>query len=46
MHLVVPRDEDWHPALATARDILAEYKVTHPTIQVEPPDHIEQDSIV
>lgn len=46
VHLVVPRDEDWHPALDTARDILAEYKVTHPTIQVEPPDHVERDTVV
>ena len=46
VHLVVPRDEDWHPALDTARDILAEYDVTHPTIQVEPPDHVERDTVV
>lgn len=45
-HLVVPRDEDWHRVLDTAGDILAGYGVTHPTIQVEPPNHIERGSAV
>ncbi|OBJ90120.1 MAG: cation transporter [Mycobacterium sp.] len=45
-HLVVPRDKDWHSVLDTAHDILAGYGVTHPTIQVEPPDHIERASVV
>lgn len=45
-HLVVPRDEDWHRVLDTAHDILAGCGVTHPTIQVEPPGHIERDSVV
>ena len=45
-HLVVPRDEDWHAVLDTAVQILADYGVTHPTIQVEPPDHVERDRVV
>lgn len=45
-HLVVPQDGDWHRVLDTASDILAEYGVTHPTIQVEPPNHTERDTAV
>nr|WP_237708414.1 cation diffusion facilitator family transporter [Mycobacterium marinum] len=46
VHLVVPRSLDWHRVLDTARDILADYGVTHPTIQVEPVDHVERGSLV
>ena len=46
VHLVVPSDGDWHGVLDTARDILAEYGVTHPTIQIEPPGHVEGKSVV
>ena len=45
-HLVVPQDADWHRVLDAARDMLAGYGVTHATIQVEPPDHVERDSVV
>lgn len=47
VHLVVPRDGEWHRVLDAARDILVDdYGVTHPTIQVEPPDHVERDTVV
>lgn len=46
VHLVVAEDDDWHPALDAARAILDEYGVTHPTIQVEPADHVEPDSVL
>lgn len=45
-HLVVPEDADWHRVLDSAREMLAGYGVTHATIQVEPPDHVERDSVV
>ena len=46
VHLVVPREADWHPALDAARALLGEYGVTHPTIQVEPADHVEPGNVV
>lgn len=46
-HLAVPRDGNWHGVLDAAREILADYGVTHCTIQVEPSDdHVERDNAV
>ncbi|RSM45304.1 cation transporter, partial [Actinoplanes sp. ATCC 53533] len=42
-HIVIADDADWHAVLDRTRQILAEkYGVTHPTIQLEPADHVEQ----
>ncbi|WP_177344585.1 cation transporter [Tersicoccus phoenicis] len=44
VHIVVDDVEvDWHSILDQARDILRKkYGVTHPTIQLEPDEHIEE----
>lgn len=44
VHIVVDDVEvDWHSILDQARDILMKkYGVTHPTIQLEPDEHIEE----
>ena len=42
VHLVVDDDVDWHSVLDQSRDLLSSrYAVTHPTIQLEPADHVE-----
>lgn len=43
VHIVVDSvDIDWHSVLDQARQILADkYGVTHPTIQLEPDEHVE-----
>ncbi|WP_328967469.1 cation diffusion facilitator family transporter [Streptomyces sp. NBC_00239] len=42
-HVVIKDGADWHAVLDQSRQILAErYRVTHPTIQVEPADHTEE----
>lgn len=42
-HIVIADDADWHAVLDRTRQLLAEkYGVTHPTIQLEPLDHVEQ----
>lgn len=44
-HVVVEDDADWHTVLDQTRQILAErYAVTHPTIQLEPVEHVEEPS--
>lgn len=46
VHLVVADDNAWHPVLDAARAVLDEYGVTHPTIQVEPADHVEPEGAI
>ena len=42
VHIVVEDDATWHRVLDRTRRILTEkYAVTHPTIQLEPADHVE-----
>ncbi len=42
-HVVIDEDADWHGILDQARTTLSDrYGVTHPTIQLEPPDHVEE----
>ena len=42
VHIVVEDDATWHRVLDQTRRILTEkYAVTHPTIQLEPADHVE-----
>lgn len=44
-HLVITDRADWHAVLDSARQLLSDrYGVTHPTIQVEPPDHVEESA--
>lgn len=44
-HIVIADDADWHSVLDRSRQILAEsYGVTHPTIQLEPADHVEESA--
>lgn len=43
VHIVVDSDADWHSVLDQTRHILVEkYQVTHPTIQLEPDEHVEE----
>lgn len=43
VHIVVDDDASWHSVLDQTRRILTEkYAVTHPTIQLEPADHVEE----
>lgn len=43
VHLVVEEDVDWHSVLDQTRQALTErYGVTHPTIQLEPGEHVEE----
>jgi len=43
VHIVVDDDASWHSVLDQTRRILTEnYTVTHPTIQLEPADHVEE----
>ena len=43
VHIVVDADVDWHSVLDQTRHILTDtYRVTHPTIQLEPGEHIEE----
>lgn len=43
VHLVVDDDVDWHSVLDQSRHILTNrYSVTHPTIQLEPGSHVEE----
>ncbi|MCZ4513697.1 cation diffusion facilitator family transporter [Streptomyces sp. ActVer] len=42
-HVVIGDGADWHAVLDRTRQILAEgYGVTHPTIQIEPAEHVEE----
>ncbi|EGX54481.1 hypothetical protein SZN_37738, partial [Streptomyces zinciresistens K42] len=42
-HVVIEDDADWHTVLDRTRQLLAErYGVTHPTIQIEPAEHVEE----
>lgn len=42
VHIVVMEGADWHSVLDQASRLLSDaYGVTHPTIQLEPPDHVE-----
>ncbi|ALV33199.1 cation diffusion facilitator family transporter [Streptomyces sp. CdTB01] len=41
-HVVIENGADWHAVLDRTRQILAErYGVTHPTVQIEPAEHVE-----
>jgi len=42
VHIMVEDDAIWHRVLDQTRQVLTEnYAVTHPTIQLEPADHVE-----
>lgn len=42
-HVVINDGADWHAVLDRTRQVLAErYGITHPTIQVEPAQHVEE----
>jgi len=45
VHVVVNDDADWHTILDQVRTILTDkYSVSHPTIQLEPPSHVDEDA--
>ncbi|ALV39226.1 cation diffusion facilitator family transporter [Streptomyces sp. CdTB01] len=42
-HVTIVDGADWHDVLDRTRQILAEqYGVTHPTVQIEPEEHVEE----
>ena len=43
VHVMIDDEADWHAVLDQSRQLLAErYGVTHPTIQLDPADHVEE----
>lgn len=43
VHIVVDADVDWHSVLDQTRHVPRDrYRVTHPTVQLEPGEHVEE----